>query len=146
MGKFITGNSAAKGHGRPLGNSLQRQLRDAVGPRFDELVDTLLNAAAGGDMQAMSLLMSRMIPAVRPVQEPVPFNLVGKTMTDKAGCILDAVAAGELSPSDGKALLDGVGGVVKVQDAEQTARQLELIKLSLDAQNRQRPQTRQNLT
>jgi hypothetical protein len=57
-------------------------------------------------------------------------------MTEKAHSILTAVAAGELSAADGKALLDGVGGVVKVQDAEQTARQIELIKLSLDASNR----------
>ena len=141
MGKFITGNSAAKGHGRPPGNSLQRRLRDAVGPRFDELVGVLVNAAAGGDMQAMNILMSRMIPAVRPIQEPVPFNLVGKTMTDKAHAILDAVSAGELSAADGKPLLDGVGGVVKVMDAEQTARQLELIRLTLDAENRQRSRT-----
>lgn len=141
MDKLTAGNTAAKGHGRPPGSSLQQRLRDAVGPRFDELVGVLVDAGAGGDMQDMSLLMSRMIPAVRPVQEPVPFNLAGKTMTDKAHAILDAVAAGELSATDGKALLDGVGGVVKVMVAEQTARQLELIRLTLDAENRQRPRT-----
>lgn len=125
-------------NGRPPGNSLQRRLRDAVGPRFDELVGVLVDAAAGGDMTAMNILMTRMIPAVRPVQEPVPFTLSGKTMTDKAHAILDAVAAGELSAADGKALLDGVGGVVKVMDAEQTARQLEIIRLTLDAESRAR--------
>lgn len=59
----------------------------------------------------------------------------GDSMTDKAGAILDAIAQGELSPADGKALLDAVGGVVRVQDAEQTRRQLEMIQLALDAAN-----------
>ena len=135
MAKFKSGESGNP-TGRPPGSGLQARLRAAVGERFDELVGVLVDAAAGGDMQAMSLLMSRMIPAMRPVQEPVPFNLEGKTMTDKAHAILDAVAAGELSAADGKALLDGVAGAVRVMDAEQTARQLELIRLTLDAENR----------
>ncbi|MFM2004455.1 MAG: hypothetical protein RLZZ09_110 [Pseudomonadota bacterium] len=135
MGQYQKGESGNP-RGRPVGSGLQVRLRAAVGDRFDELVQVILDAALQGDMTAANLLLSRLVPSVKAVQEPTAFRLEGATMTEKAHSILTAVAAGELSAADGKALLDGVGGVVKVQDAEQTARQIELIKLSLDASNR----------
>lgn len=139
MAKFKPGESGNPA-GRPAGNSLQKQLRDAVGQRFDELVTVLVDAAAAGDMTAMNLIMSRMIPAIRPASEPVTFPLVGETMTERANSILDAISVGELAPDTGKSLLDGVGSVVKIEDSEHVQRQLELIKLTLEAETRAKPQ------
>jgi hypothetical protein len=135
MGKYQKGESGNP-KGRPIGSGLQTRLRAAVGDRFDELVHVILDAALQGDMAAANLLLSRLVPAVKAIQDPRAFHLEGRSMTEKAHSILTAVAAGELSVADGKALLDGVGGVVRVRDAEQTARQIELIKLTLDASNR----------
>jgi hypothetical protein len=97
------------------------------------LVETILQAALVGDMSACNLLFTRLVPPLRPVQDPVAFNLEGATLTDKARSVLTAVSAGQLSACDGKILLDGLAGVGRVQDGEQTARQLELIRLALEA-------------
>jgi hypothetical protein len=132
MGKFQKGESGNP-NGRPVGSSLQARLRTAVGDRFDELVRVVLDAALAGDMAAASLLLA---PSLKPVQVPQAFALAGQTLTEKALSVLEAVAAGALSASDGKLLLDGLAGVVRVQEAEHTARQLELIRLALDAQRK----------
>jgi hypothetical protein len=136
--KGVSGNP----NGRPPGRTLQTKLREATAERFDELAKVLINQALGGDMQAMNLLLTRMIPVLRPVQEPQAFTLSGDTLTAKAHAILDAVAGGEISAQDGKLLLDAVGGVVKVEDAEHTQRQLELIRLALDADTKMMGQRR----
>jgi Family of unknown function (DUF5681) len=136
--KGVSGNPS----GRPPGRTLQTKLREATAERFDELAKVLVDQALAGDMQAMGLLMNRMIPVLRPVQEPQAFALSGDTLTQKAHAILAAVAEGEISSMDGKALLDAVGGVVKVEDAEHTQRQLELIRLALDADTKMMGQRR----
>jgi Family of unknown function (DUF5681) len=141
MSQFQKGQSGNPS-GRPPGRSLQSRLREAVDGRFDELVGVLVNAAAGGDMAAMTLLLNRLVPALRPVQDPVPFALSGTTLTEKGHSILDSVASGEISAQDGKLLLDAVSGIIRIQDGEQLSRQLELIKLQLDADTKMKGQRR----
>lgn len=135
MSRFQKGESGNP-KGRPVGSSLQTRLRSAVGDRFDELVRVVLDAALAGDMAAANLLLARLVPSLKPVQVPQAFTLAGQTLTEKALSVLEAVAAGALSASDGKLLLDGLAGVVRVQEAEHTARQLELIRLALDVQRK----------
>ena len=49
MGKFNTGNSAAKGHGRPAGSGFSTQLREVVGKeQFKVLVQSLVDQALAG--------------------------------------------------------------------------------------------------
>jgi hypothetical protein len=142
MSQFQKGQSGNPS-GRPPGRSLQSRLREAVDGRFDELVGVLVNAAAGGDMAAMTLLMNRIVPALRPVQDPSPFSLTGDTLTEQAYGVLASVASGEISVQDGTALLTAVGGVVRVQDAEILAKQIDLIRLQLEAaDDRKRGQRR----
>ena len=73
---------------------------------------------------------------LRPIQEATSFPLEDATLTDKARAILDAVSLSNLSDANGRLLLDGLAGVVRVQDSEQTAKQLELIRLALVAEQR----------
>lgn len=133
MARFQPGTSGNPS-GRPQGSSHQQRLRDAVGPRFDELVQTVVDAAIAGDMHAANILLTRMVPPMRPVQDPQTFPMQGETLTAKAESVLDAVASGKLSAVDGKLVLDALAGVVKVQDSEQTVRQLEQIQAILKAE------------
>ena len=132
MTKFKPGQSGNP-KGRTPGNTYQTRLKEAIGPHFDTLIESIVTAALTGDMQAANLILTRIVPAIRPVQEPAPFPLSGDTLTDKALSVLESVSAGHLSAMDGKLLLDALAGVVRVQDAEQLQKQLELIKLTLDA-------------
>lgn len=133
MARFQAGTSGNPS-GRPVGSGYQAKLRKAVGDRFDELVEAVLANALAGDTGAANLLLSRMVPPMRPTQDPQSFPMSGETLTQKAESILDAASNGELSVTDAKLILDALGGVVKVQDAEQTSKQLEQIAGILKAE------------
>ena len=94
--------------GRPAGTSLTERLKKAVGEEFDDIVSALLAMAKAGDTTAASLLLARVVPAVKPIQEPIKIGLQGDSLTDKAASVLDSVSRGELSPADAKLLLDGL--------------------------------------
>jgi hypothetical protein len=115
-------------NGRPPGATLAGRLREAVGEEFDAIVKVILGAAKAGDMQAASLLLSRVVPAIKPVQEPMKVDMPGDTLTEKAGAILDAVSRGELAPADAKLLLDGLGAVVKITEMDELLKRIEVLE------------------
>jgi hypothetical protein len=106
-------------------------LREAVGKEFDAVINALLTAAKAGDTQAAALLLARVVPAARPVQEPFPVRLGGRTLSDKAAAIFEAVSAGELAPSDAKLLLDGLAGVAKIAEFDDLKARLEILEATL---------------
>jgi polyhydroxyalkanoate synthesis regulator phasin len=114
--------------GRPPGTTLAGKLRAAVGKDFDSIVKAVIDQAKTGDMSAASLLLSRVVPAVKPIQEPVKITMTGETLTEKAASILDAVTRGELSPSDGKMLLDGLAGVAKITEIDELTKRIEALE------------------
>ncbi|QSA98621.1 DUF5681 domain-containing protein [Methylococcus sp. EFPC2] len=122
--KGQSGNPA----GRPPGTTLAGRLREAVGKDFDGIVEALVTLAKSGDTQAASLLLSRVVPAVKPIQEPVKVPMVGATLTEKACAILEAVAAGELAPADAKALLDGIGQVAKITEIDELTKRIDALE------------------
>jgi hypothetical protein len=115
-------------NGRPPGATLAGRLREAISEEFDAIVQTIMGAAKAGDMQAASLLLSRVVPAVKPVQDPVKVDMPGETLTQKAGAILGAVSRGELSPADAKLLLDGLAGVAKITEIDELTKRIEALE------------------
>lgn len=114
--------------GRPPGKTLTAKLRDAVGKDFDAIVQGVIDAAKSGDMSAANLLLARVVPAVRPVQEPIRVDMPGATLTAKAEAIIDAVSRGDLSPMDAKLLLDGLGAVARITEVDELTKRVEALE------------------
>lgn len=111
--------------GRPAGRPDKRaQWRKELEKHGSDLVAKAVELALAGDSQALKLCIDRAIPAYRPAAEPVRFEMTGDTLTDKAESILAAVAAGELDPQTGKALIDAIGSLVKVAEIDEIQRRL----------------------
>lgn len=106
------------------------RLRESVAGDFDELVGTIKAAALTGDMTAAGLLLNRLVPAIKPVQMPVTAPSVAKagTLVEKAEAIIDAVAAGQLAPADGKLLLEGLAAVARIVETEDLARRIAALE------------------
>lgn len=102
-GRFLPGNP-----GRPPGaKHAALKLLDEIGEENAEAVMQKVCAMAlGGDMRAADLLLTRLWPARKG--KPVRFTLPEiKTVEDAAqaaGAVLQAVAAGELTPEEGGAV------------------------------------------
>jgi hypothetical protein len=106
--------TATAGSGAAPAATLRVVARDRATRAFDlvgreaaaDIVDRLVQAARGGDLQAIGLLLPRIWPARRgaPVAVDLPPVRDAASLADGTAAILAAVADGVLSCEEGEAL------------------------------------------
>ncbi len=115
--------------GRPPGQSEITRLRAALAGDVPEILAALVMAAKGGDVQAARLILERVLPPVKAVEQAVELKLPdGGTLTAQGRAVLSAVAGGDLAPSQGAALLAAIGTlarVTEIDELESRVKQLE---------------------
>ena len=130
MPKFKPGQSGNPA-GRPRrGTATAEGLRASLAERADDVVQTVLNAALAGDLQAARLVLERILPALKPQAAPVEVLALANcsTLTEKAGAILAAAGAGELAPDVAAHLLAALGGVARIAEVEELRRRIEALE------------------
>ena len=110
--------------GRPPGQSEITRLRASLASDVPAILAGLVLAAKGGDVQAARLILERILPPVKAIEQAVELQLPeGGTLTAKATAVLSAVAGGDLAPSQGTALLGAIGTLARVTEIDElTAR------------------------
>ena len=110
--------------GRPPGQSEITRLRASLAGDVPEILAGLVLAAKGGDIQAARLILERVLPPVKAIEQPVPIQLPdGGTLTAKASAVLSAAAAGELAPTQAAQLIAALGTLAKITELDElTAR------------------------
>lgn len=127
-GKWKPGQS-----GNPGGRSGQTQeLRARLAEGADAVTKKVLTAAKKGDMQACRLILERLVPPIKPTAETVCFELDDTDLPSAAKSILRAVAAGELPPDQGKALIDGLGAVARVIEVAELQKAVEELREQME--------------
>lgn len=119
-GTFAKGQTGNPG-GRP-GNLANLRAKLTAGS--DEIATVVLAAAKSGDMQACRLILERIVPALKPITEPVPFDLDDTDLPSTARSIMRAIASGALPGDQGKVLLDAVLGMARVVEVAELEQQL----------------------
>ena len=114
-----------KGHsgnprGRPPGTGKAAELRELLEPRAPELVQKAIDMALDGDVKALQLCISRLIPELRSKDCPgtVPGLDKATTLTERARAVMAAAGAGLISPSDAQALNQSIATAAKVEEVE----------------------------
>lgn len=125
-GRFMKGVTGNPG-GRPRQAD---ELRRLLSQDAEKVAKKVLEMASAGDMQAARIVMERIVPAIKPASEPVTFELSGDSLTEQAQSVLTAVAAGDLPPDQGKALVDSIGSLVRVMEQDEIRRRLEALESS----------------
>ena len=114
-----SGNPAGKPQGR---GELQR-LRAAISEHVPEIITQLVTAARAGDIQAARLILERVLPPVKAIEQPQAIDLPSGSLTEQGRAVLAAVARGELAPGQGAQLLAAIGTLGKVLEVDElTAR------------------------
>lgn len=118
--KWERGGPSPNPSGRPRGikdkrSKISEQLLNAT----SEVVDRVITEAKSGDVQAASLIFTRVLPAVTSQQEKVDFPLdVSAPLAKQAEQVLNAVASGKISADVAKSIIDMISslGSIRILD------------------------------
>lgn len=115
--------------GRPKSNLTASDLRKRLAKDADAIIDTVVQAALAGDVQAAKLVLERLIPAIKPSEQAVKLAMpMDASLTDQGRAVVTAVANGELAPGQGSALLASIGTVAKLTETDELIRRIEALE------------------
>lgn len=125
----VSGNPS----GRPKGaySKTTRIVQNLLAEEAEEVARVVLEAAKGGDLTAAKLVLDKLVPPAKdaPVSEPVPLpELTAEGLPRAVEVIVQSVAAGNLLPGEGQALigmLDGLRKSIELSEIEKRVAALE---------------------
>lgn len=118
-GRWQPGQSGNPNGKKPGSGELQR-LRASIAADVPDILAGLVAAAKGGDAQAAKLILERIFPAVKPVEQTQELDLPeGGTLTAQGRAVLSAVALGYLAPAQGAQLLTAIGTLARVTEVDE---------------------------
>lgn len=128
MSRFKPGQSGNPS-GRPKGKGRQvAKLREEIDQYVPQIIKSLINAALNGDVTAAKILIDRVIPPMKSVESMTPLSLPDGTLTDQGRSVLKAVAAAEIGPGQGAALIGAIGRLAAVAEFDEINKRLENIE------------------
>lgn len=114
--------------GRTPGSGTAGKLRAAIAGHLPEIIEQLVTKARAGDSQAARLLLERVLPPMKAMEQAQPISLPSGSLTDQGRAVLAAVAAGELSPGQGAQLLSAIAGLCRVVELDELAARLAALE------------------
>ena len=111
--------------GRTPGTGEVGKLRASIALHLPDIISQLVARAREGDAQAARLLLERVLPPMKPIEQAVALSLpTGEGMTAQGVAIVQAVAAGILAPGQGAALLTGLGALARIKEIDELERRI----------------------
>jgi hypothetical protein len=121
-----SGNPAGRLAGTKNRKSLVLQEFEKEG---SEVARVVTEKAKAGDMQAASLVLTRLEPPLRPRAEKIQFELdPDAPIADQAKAVVIAVSRGEIDPDTCKLLFDCLTAYVGLKDVETFIAQLNSLR------------------
>jgi len=120
--------------GRPARTDTEKAQREAIRAALPGIIETLVGLAQGGDTQAARLLMDRALPALRPVDTPVPVAL-GTDLAQASAAVLKALAAGDVTPDQAGSLAGVLSALVRVREATELEQRITKLEESANGNN-----------
>lgn len=121
--------------GRPKGSrKVTAAVEKLLNGDAEELTRTCINLAKTGDSTALRLCIERLCAPMR--DRPIHFDLPKvESVADlpaAVGLAVDAVAAGEITPGEGGALVGMLGAVSKAFETAELAKRIEEVERRLN--------------
>lgn len=118
---WTKGGPSPNPSGRPPGIVDKRsKVTQALMDDAPAIARVVIDAALEGDMQAATLVLSRISPALRSQAQPVTFDFdasapIGRQVEQ----VLEGIASGAVPPDVGKTIIDAIGTLGSVRVAEE---------------------------
>ena len=115
--------------GKTPGSGELQRLRASLAENVPSILKQLIAAAQGGDIQAARLILERVLPPVKAIEQPVELLLPdGGTLTAKAIAVLSSAADGNLAPGQAAQLITALGTLAKITEVDQLAARITLLE------------------
>jgi len=115
--------------GRPPGQSEITRMRAELAVHVPSIIAQLVTAAQAGDIQAARLILERILPPIKAIEQAVALALPdGGTLTAQGRAVLSAVALGDLAPGQGAQLLAAIGSLARVTEIDELTLRLEKLE------------------
>ena len=116
-------------NGRPPGQSQITRLRASLAADVPDILAGLVLAAKGGDVQAARLILERVLPPVKAIEQAVRLELSdGDTLTAKASAVLSAAASGDIPPGQAAQLIAALGSLAKLTEVDDLAARITTLE------------------
>ena len=121
-------------HGRrPAGLASVEKLRAALLDELPAILEALVTAAKGGDMQAARTILDRVLPPLKAQELPAFLGAFEGTLAEQGGAILKAMASGALAPGQAAQLLGALAAQAKVREVDELARRIADLERRVEA-------------
>lgn len=118
--------------GKTPGSGELQKLRATLAADVPGILAGLVTAAKGGDVQAARLILERILPPVKAIEQAVKLQLPNDgTLTTKASAVLSAAAAGELAPGQAAQLIAALGTLAKISEVDELAARITTLEVKL---------------
>ena len=115
--------------GKTPGSGELQKLRATLACDVPEILAGLVMAAKGGDVQAARLILERVLPPVKAIEQPQALTMPANgTLTAQGQAVLLAVAAGQLSPTQGATLLGAIGTLARITEIDEMATRITALE------------------
>lgn len=96
--------------GRKPGTGKVARLRDIIATHVPEIISQMVDKAIDGDVQAARLLLERVIPPLKSMEQNVSLTLPeNATLSEQGQIIIQSVANGVLTPDQGQNFIEWIG-------------------------------------
>ncbi len=118
---WVKGGPSPNPKGRPPGVLDRRtKVTQALADDAPAIVRVVIEAALEGDMQAASLVLSRVAPTLRSQSQVVTFDFdASAPATRQVEQVLVAIASGEVSPDIGKQIIEAISALSQIRAVEE---------------------------
>lgn len=119
--------------GRKPGTGHVAKLRASLADDVPDILKALVAAAKAGDAQAARLILERILPPVKAMEQAVILQMPADgTLTAKAAAVLDAAAAGHLAPTQAAQLITALGSLAKITEIDELAARIAALEAQHD--------------
>lgn len=128
--RWTPGMKSPNPRGRPKGIVDKRtKLTQALADEAPAITRVVIEAAKSGDLQAASLVLSRVCPPLKANAERVQFELDPTLpLAEQAKQILAAVAEGKVDPETGKTLIACLSSVANIEAVAELENRIILLE------------------
>jgi hypothetical protein len=128
MAQFEKGQSGNPS-GRPVGIRDKRTaMRELLQPHAPDLIAKAVEMAKGGDAAALRICLDRLLPAAKPKDEAIELPGMTGSPADRGRVVLDALAAGEVTPDEAGAVMQALAAQVRIVEADELEKRITALE------------------